>query len=182
MLQRELLQDLTARTSASRERIAAIVGPLDPERLVRRPPDGGWSVGEVLEHLCVSDEVYEGSLAAVLRTSRPDAAAPLREHRPTWFGKLFAGALARPRKLRTPAKMKPGPTPRTGVLEDFLARQRAFVSLMEAAASLDWRAVRLSSPAAPLLPKFNLGDVFTIQVVHVERHAAQIERVIAAIR
>lgn len=47
------------------------------------------------------------------------------------------------------------------------------------APSLDWRAVRLGSPALPSwAPKMNLGDVFKIHVVHVSRHARQIERLI----
>jgi hypothetical protein len=185
MLQRELLQDLTRRAVAVRERIAAAVRPLDGDRLMRRPPAGGWSAGEVLEHLCVSDAVYEAPLDRALRGSRPDAAAPLREFRPTWAGKFLATSLASPRKLPSPKSMKPGPTPRGGVLEDFLARARAFEALMESATSQDWRAVKLASPALPalpLMPKFNLGDVFIVQVVHMERHAAQIERVIAATR
>lgn len=180
MLQRELLQDLTARAIDVRERIAAQVRPIAPERLLQRPAAGAWSVAEVLEHLCISDALYDAPISRVLRDSRPDAAAPLREHRPTWFGKFFAGSLSRPRRLPSPRSMKPGPTPRAGVLEAFLARERAFVALMETAASLDWGRIKLASPVAPVLPKFNLGDVFTIHVVHVERHAAQIERVIAA--
>jgi hypothetical protein len=50
---------------------------------------------------------------------------------------------------------------------------------MDDAVSLDWRALRIGSPALPSwAPRFNLGDVFKIRAVHVVRHAGQIERVI----
>ena len=50
---------------------------------------------------------------------------------------------------------------------------------MDDAVSYDWRALRLLSPALPkFMPKFNLGDVFKIHVVHVARHEKQIVRLI----
>jgi hypothetical protein len=57
MLQRDLQHDLQARTLSLGDHIAALTRPLDPEQLVRRPSDGGWSVGQVLEHLCVTSEL-----------------------------------------------------------------------------------------------------------------------------
>ena len=75
MLQRDLQHALHTRTLALIDRIASLARPLDPERLVRRPPNGGWSVGHVLEHLCVTSELYEPPIRALLRSARPDAAA-----------------------------------------------------------------------------------------------------------
>ena len=53
---------------------------------------------------------------------------------------------------------------------------------MDDAAGFDWRRLRMGSPIVPLPLKFNLGDVFFILVVHAERHARQMDRVVAAIR
>ena len=51
------------------------------------------------------------------------------------------------------------------------------------ASGQDWRRLRMASPAVPVpLKVFNLGDVFTILVVHAERHTRQMERVVASIR
>jgi uncharacterized membrane protein len=183
MLQRDLQQTLRTRTLATRDEVARIARPLDPERLHRRPPDSGWSVGQVLEHLCVSAEIYEAPLQALLRTARVDAAAPLREWKPTAFGRMLVGSLAAPRKLSTPKSMTPSLTPRAAVLEAFLGMHAALVTRIDHAATFDWRALRLSSPAVPRLlrplARLNLGDVFNVFVVHAERHARQIERVVA---
>jgi hypothetical protein len=184
MLQRDLHQALRARTLASHSRIAALARPLNADQLFRRPPTGGWSVGDVLEHLCVSSEAYGPLILDLLRRARPDAGAAMREWSPTFFGKFLARSLEAPRKIPAPKHIRPGPSPRGGVVEQFLAQQLAFATRMDDAASFDWRALKLRSPLVPKLVRplatMNLGDAFAIEVVHVERHAAQIERVIAA--
>jgi hypothetical protein len=43
------------------------------------------------------------------------------------------------------------------------------------AATLDWRRTRTTSPISPLI-RLNLGDCFTILVVHAQRHLGQIDR------
>jgi hypothetical protein len=186
MLQRELHQALRARIIASHAHIAELTRPLDQDRLFRRPPKGGWSVGEVLEHLCISSEAYGPLILDALRRARPDAAAPLREWRATYFGRFLVRSLAAPRKLPSPKKIRPGPSPRGGIVEHFLAQQLGLASRIDDAAGYDWNALTLRSPLVPKLMRplatMNLGDTFSVEVVHVERHTKQMERVLAATR
>ena len=180
--QRELHDRLRTEAQANHQRVATLTRALDPERLVRRPTPPGWSVGEVLQHLCVADELYRKPVLALVNSARPDAAAPAREWKPTFAGNLIARSLENPRKIKSPMRMRPGPTPQGGVVEDFLARDRRMIDLMDQAASLDWRALRLWSPATPVpILRLNLGDVFRIHVVHVRRHLAQMERVVQSL-
>jgi hypothetical protein len=182
MLQRDLQKGLQERTLALRERSITLARPLDPEKLVRRPPDGGWSVGHVLEHLCVTAELYEPPIRALLQHSRPDAAAPLREWKPMLLGRLMVRSFERPAKLPTPRSMAPAATPRGGVVEHWLAHLDTQARLLDDASGYDWRRLRISSPAVKLpLKLFNLGDVFSILVSHAERHARQMERVVATL-
>jgi hypothetical protein len=178
--QRDLHQQLRTEAIATRERIAALVRPLDPAKVNEHPEPTGWSVGQVLEHLCLADELYDAPFNALLRRSRQDAGAPAREWKPSFIGGLIAGALLRPRKMKGPKVFRPGPTPRNGVVETLLARELNFVQAMDDAASFDWRALRIGSPALPRwAPKMNLGDGFRIHVVHVTRHSHQVERIVA---
>jgi DinB superfamily len=179
MLQTHLHDWLRATTLDNDERIATLVRPLDPGQLVRRPTPAGWSAGEVLEHLCVSDEIYDDPFREATSRARPDPAAPLRAWKPTWLGNFIARTLENPRRVKAPKPFRIGPTPRDGVVEAFLAREKEFVRTIDASASLDWQRVKLASPALPSFLKFNLGDAFRIHVVHVSRHAKQIERVLA---
>ena len=137
----------------------------------------------MLEHLCVTSELYEPPLRALLRTARPDAAAPLREWKPTLLGGFMVRTFEKPAKLPTPKSMVPAATPRGGVVEAFLAHLDAQTRLLDDASAFDWRRLRMASPAVPVpLKVFNLGDVLVILVAHAERHARQMERVGAAIR
>jgi hypothetical protein len=177
--QRDLHQQLRAEAIATRERIAAMVRSLDSSKLNEHPEPKGWSVGQVLEHLCVADELYDAPFAALMRSARQDAGASAREWKPSFIGGRIAAALLGPKPLKGPKVFRPGPTPRNGVAEALLARETTFVQAMDDAASFDWRALRIGSPALPSwAPKMNLGDGFRIHVVHVTRHSHQIERLI----
>ena len=179
LLQHELHRQLHDEVVATRERIAALVRPLDPSQLAEHPEPEGWSIGQVLEHLCRTDELYDERVATLMRGARPDAAAGAREWKSSFIGGLIAESLLRPRPLKAPRVFRPGPTPRNGVAETLLARELRFVQAMDDATSLDWRALRIKSPALPRwAPSMNLGDGFRIHVVHLTRHSRQIERLV----
>lgn len=183
LAQRELYDRLRAEARENHQRVAELARRLDPEELVRRPQAGSWSVGEVLEHLCVVDELSRAIVIRLLAAAPRDAGAPLREWKSTLIGGLIAWGLENPRKMKGPRAFRIGPTPRGGVVEDFLARDSRFIQGMDDAASLDWNALRLPSAALPrIAPKMNLGDSFRINVVHVRRHLGQMERAVQAIR
>jgi len=178
--QRDLYQQLRAEITATRERLAAILKPIDASKLNEHPEPAGWSVAQVLEHLCVTDERYREPLATLLRNNRPDAGAPPREWKPSFVGGFIAESLLKPKPLKAPRVFRPGPTPRNGVVEDLLSRELNFGKVMDDAASYDWRALRISSPALPSwAPKMNLGDGFRIHIVHLTRHSRQVERLVS---
>jgi hypothetical protein len=176
--QRELHKELRAESVATRDRLAAVLRRLDASKINEHPEPDGWSVAQVLEHLCVADELAVPLVDAVMRAAGPDAGAAARDWKPSLVGGLIAGSLLKPKALSAPKVFRPGPTPRNGVVEEFLGREMNFVKTVEAAAPFDWRALRVRSAALPSwAPKINLGDSFRIHVIHVSRHAKQIERV-----
>ena len=177
MIQRDLHQQLRAESAETRERLATLLRPLDAAKLNEQPEPKGWSIGEVLEHLCIADELYEHTFPALMQRARPDAAAALREWKPSFVGKFISNALLGEKKLNAPRVFRVRSTPRGGVVEEFLGRERRFIQELDDALRYDWRAVRIASPALPRwAPKMNLGDALRIHVVHVSRHAKQIER------
>ena len=181
ILQKELYEQLHAEMRVNHDRIASIARRLDLEKLVRRPTPDAWSVGEVLEHLVLMDRLFLSASEPLVRATRPDAGASSRPFRESFLGKRIAGALVKPKALKSPKAAVPT-TPRAGVVEAFLAGDARFLALIEAARALDWNAARLRPPIAPWVPiRINLGDVFHIHTVHVRRHLAQIERVTAGL-
>lgn len=176
--QRELYETLRRDLIVHRDRVAAAVRPLNGAQLNEHPEPKGWSIAEVLEHLCITDEMYDAPFAVIMRESRPDAGAAAREWKPSFLGGLIVGALKKPRPVSAPKAFQPGPTIRSGLVDVLLGREAAALELVDTAAALDWRAIRLRSPVLPAwAPKLNLGDAFRIHVVHLGRHAGQIERV-----
>lgn len=177
MLQRDLHHQLRAESAESRELIAALARPLNGAQLNEHPEVNGWSIGEVLEHLLIADELYDGSIVKLLASSRPDAGAALREWKPSFLGKWIANSLIAPRKLKGPPAFRVRHGPRNGVVEAFLAHELRFVHLVDDASRYDWNALKVHSPALPrFMPKLNLGDAFHVHVVHVTRHAKQVAR------
>jgi hypothetical protein len=181
MIQRDLYEQLRKEAIASRERIMSMVRPLNPAKLNEHPEPEGWSVGQVLEHLCRADELYAMPMAQLLSRTRQDAAAATREWKSSFVGGLIANSLINPKPLkRGPRAFRPGPTPRNGVVEAFHAGEMRFAQALDDALQYDWRAIRIGSPALPSwAPKMNLGDGFRIHVVHVTRHSRQIERLVS---
>ena len=178
LLQREHAAAL-ARQLADRTARVRALRALDPVAMAWSPPGGGWSAGQVVEHLLVTD----GSYLPKLRTLVADPAAPRAAADAVWKPSLVGGLLVRslesPRKLPAPKPWRITAPARTGVVDLYLAQLEETAALLARATPLDWRRIRTSSPLSRLV-RMNLGDVFTVLVTHVGRHLGQIERVQAA--
>jgi len=161
-------------------RIRDTVAGVGPDAMSRRPASGGWSVAEVLEHLIVSADSYLEPMRALIEGNAGGAVNSSATWKPSLMGGMLAASLRGTRKLPAPKSYKPGPAPRPRVLEEFLRRQEEAGRLITDAGGMDWGRVRMRSPVAPIL-RMNLGDALTILVVHAERHAGQIERVLKAV-
>lgn len=98
LLQRDLHQQLRVEAIATRERIAAMVRPLDPAKINEHPEPKGWSVGQVLEHLCLADELYDGPFGGCW-----GARARMRAHR-RGSGSHHSLAAASPPRCSIPSR------------------------------------------------------------------------------
>jgi hypothetical protein len=178
--QGELARGLRERFEAASARARELAEGLDGEAMAWHPPTGGWSVGEVLEHLVVSADSYLEELPAVTAKARRGSGGPGTPWKPSLMGGFLAKSLAPgTRPMPAPKVYRPAATPRPNVLGELIDRQNRFVRAMDDATDLDWSRVRTGSPVLGLI-RVNLGDVFAVSAVHVERHLGQIERVLAA--
>ena len=183
LIQRDLHKQLRGEGSAAIDKIAGLTRKLDLAKLNEHPEPNGWSVAQTLEHLIIADELYEAPLAMLLNKSRPDAGAPSREWKSSFLGGLIAESLINPKALKSPKVFRPGPTPRNATVETLLTREKNFLKAMDDAGSFDWRALRIKSPALPgWAPSMNVGDGFRIHIVHLTRHAKQVERLVGKLR
>jgi uncharacterized damage-inducible protein DinB len=174
--QSEYGERLLATNRAVIARVRSTLSDVSATALAQRPPDGGWSIAEVLEHLIVSADSYLEQLRRIVRENGRRTASPDARWKPTIAGGLLVWSMRSPRKAPAPKMYKPSPTARPRALEEFLQRQDEVGRLIVEAATMDWRRVRMRSPVLPII-HMNIGDALTVLVVHAERHAGQIERV-----
>ncbi|HUF68965.1 MAG TPA: DinB family protein [Longimicrobiales bacterium] len=153
---------------------------LDATAMKWRPPDGGWSVAQILEHLVITTTLYLAPIRGMIDDATP-ADGPVRPWKPSLMGGLLIRSLVptAERRLPTVGKLEPGPEPDTDVVGRLLGAFRNVADLLWNAQGIDMRKPRMTSPVSPLVRRLNLGDGFVIVVVHAQRHMRQIERVIA---
>jgi hypothetical protein len=141
-----------------------------------RPPEGGWSIAQVVEHLIITDESYLAEFDRIL------ARAPRNATTEEWRPSLIGGFLTRSQRpdskqrMKSPAVWRPAPEARADVVAEYIKVRRHLVDIMQRADGVDLRRTKLSSPAAKFI-RLNLGDAFMTLVVHTQRHLAQIQRI-----
>jgi len=155
----------------------AIADGLSEEQLAWA--DGhAWSLGQVFEHLVLSIDGYVSRIRG--RIFSPHAAHVVAETETDWepslMGWMIVKRLRAPRPLPAPRIWVPGPTPRPDVVNAFMQRQSTLTYLLRASSALFWNRVRTTSPVSAVV-RLNLGDAFSILMVHAQRHIGQMERI-----
>ena len=174
---------LAEETRRTTEAYRSLAGALTPEQLAWSPPEGGWSVGQVLEHLVVANGLYLQLCEALVArgTMAATDTAGARMWKPTLMGGLLARAVGPEAKSKLPAPkvFRPGPAARERVLDAFTEMQERLATLIDRSATLDWRRLKGPSPVTSLV-RVNLGDAFQVLVNHSNRHLNQARRIVAA--
>ena len=155
-----------------------VAGNLTPRQLEWRPARRVWSVGDCLEHVIVSANLYYERMDALLETAgKSDVQSPWH---PSFMGRMLIKSVTTSRRLKRPKKFKPPPKPRPDVLDAFLRVQDRLAELMREADGVDLSRARVSSPVSRVV-RVNLGDCFAILVHHSKRHLRQASRVADAL-
>jgi len=162
---------------AADARARALAAPLSVTQLNWRADPASWSIGQCLDHLRVTNEVYSRAMDESL-TGVPGG--PVETITPGWFGRYFLGTVIDPsprsRKSKAPAKIKPVATVDASVLRNFLASNDVARRLIDRAEPYDINRVRFPSRFAPLI-RFTVGTGREILTRHQDRHLRQAERV-----
>jgi hypothetical protein len=174
-LQNPMLSQLLVELDRIEPRTRVAVTGLPEAKFREMPPDGGWSVADVFEHLCLTNDSYlDGPLGPAIERAKSRGRVD-RPWRPSFVGGWLTGALVEGSKpLPAPRRFRPVAPPRAQAVDAFLAGIARVRTLMREVDGYDLR-VGLASPASPLV-RINLGDAFRMLVVHSHRHLAQAER------
>lgn len=155
----------------------AVTGGLTDEQLNWQPALDSWSVGQCLEHLCLTNEAYLASIDAALE-GRPDS--PVEQITPGWLSRWFIRSFVEPspnsKHASAPAKIRPAGHVDIGVLDRFLADNRSCRELFVRTRGKDVNRIRFWNPFVPGI-RFTVGTGFEIIAGHERRHLLQAERV-----
>ena len=172
------LNDREREIRASIDELRRKVEPLAYLQLGWRPPEGGWSIAQVMEHLIITDDSYLEPLSVALSGAKSSATSF------EWRPSLIGGFLIRSQmpeskpKMRTPARWRPGLEARANVVAEYIRVRERLIDLLTHADGKDLRRAKLSSPAAKWI-RLNAGDALMTLVVHTQRHLRQIERIMS---
>jgi hypothetical protein len=166
---------LISEFSAADERAIALARGLSRQQINWKAQPPEWSVGQCLDHLRVSNEVYCRAISNSLE-GRP--AAVVQEITPGWFGQWFIRNYIEPSssKRRTPEKIKPVPDVEPTILDQFLVSNRNARELVYRARNFDVNHIRFTNPFIPLI-RFTVGTGLEILSKHERRHLLQAERI-----
>jgi hypothetical protein len=161
-------------------RARAVTAGLSVEQIYWRPAPGSWSIGECLQHLVQSNDVY---LAAIGRALEGRSPAPVEAITPGWFGRWFIRVAIEPsdrtRRNRAPRSIMPPATIDRAILGTFLRSNDAARGFVRRASRYDVNRIRFVNPFVSLV-RFTAGTGIEIVWRHQRRHLLQAERVAAS--
>jgi hypothetical protein len=163
--------------NASDEAAKRLAEGLTEEQLNWQPAPGRWSVGQCLEHLCITNEAYLPAIAGALR-EKPDA--PVEQIVPGWFGGWFLRSFIEPlpqgKRVPAPPKIRPAARVGLSVLDRFLSGSQWCREVILNARSKDVNRIRFWNPLVKGI-RFTVGTGLEIIAGHDRRHLLQAERV-----
>jgi hypothetical protein len=167
---------LISELDAADDRATALALGLTPQQLNWKPRPGEWSVGQCIEHLYVSNEVYCPAISSALVGHPP---AVVQDITPGWFGQWFIRNYIEPSprtKRRAPKKIRPGAQVEPSILERFLDSNHRVRELVQSARNYDVNRIRFRNPFVPVI-RFTVGTGLEILSKHQQRHLLQAERI-----
>lgn len=155
--------------------IRDLTSGMDAGALMKRPSDGGWSVGEILQHLSLTADamlpLIDGAVAELERAGRKSAS-------PSGLGImgwLLYKALEPPPRMKSKTT-KPFEPVAVGdplaLAEHLIAENAKLSALIDRANGLATKTVKVASPFNASV-KYNLYAAFRITLVHARRHLWQ---------
>jgi DinB superfamily len=163
--------------NANDQTAKTLVAELTDEQLNWQPASDSWSVGQCLEHLCVTNEAYIPPISAALR-GKPDS--PVDQISPGRFARWFIRSFVEPspntKRVRAPSKIRPAQRVDLSVLDRFLSCNRSCRELIFRVRNKNVNRIRFWNPFVLGL-QFTVGTGLQIIAGHERRHLLQAQRV-----
>ena len=145
---------------------------LSAEQINWRPSKTEWSIGQVFDHLIISNRPYLTIIEEVRERRKRRRAWERMPLLPRFFGKSLISTL-RPDSGRK-VKARPAFYPSTShisaeIITNFIEQQDRLLTLMEATRGLNLDGITITSPVVRFIT-YSLMDAYRIIVVHEQNH------------
>lgn len=168
------LADLRKQFEACTAQVRQMIASNSEQQLTQQPPTGGWSMLHCIEHLALTNKLYQpifdGAFANAKKGSEP--------YKKDFKGRMLAWMMEPPYRLKV--KTREGLDPLTlgspqAVLDAFLESQQLIFGWLERANGLALNDVMVASPFNEKV-HYNLFSLFHILAAHERRHLWQAEQ------
>ncbi len=167
---------ILAELAVSNKRAERVAGDLTLEQLNWTPAPGSWSIGQCLDHLRATNEIYAATIGVSLVGKDLTAVEEIDVPWPSrWFIKNYIAPNPGTR-AQAPGKITPASRVSPRILEDFLRSNGTAQDLVSRASRYNVNRIRFKNPFIPLL-RFTVGTGLEIISKHESRHLLQAERV-----
>ena len=176
----DLLTECQSRFREAETRAVALFKTVSPEATLRRPTPDRWSVGECMQHLIVTSELYFPRMrTAITRACAAGGSTEPPYRRGSLVGKILINSVQNPnRRFKAPGLFRPqdpGLEP-SEILSRYGASHRTWDGFFDAARGLDL-GHRFPTPISRWV-RISLEQAFLLHSHHEIRHVAQAERVL----
>lgn len=180
-LSQQWIEPLAETVEAHLVRATEVFQNLSQAQLTKPPADGGWSVGQCLEHLNSYGHFYLPAVERVLHSVKISAGSAQGTYRSGWLGTYFINMMKpeNPKKFKAFKDHIPAPElDGAAVVAEFIEQQEQWLRLMAEITSVAQLNARVPISISPLV-RLKLGDVLGFVTAHNARHIQQADRVLA---
>jgi hypothetical protein len=171
------LEELRARLAADLAALVAAVGNLDQAQADRRPTPDGWSVGEVLHHVVLSNRSFARVVGKLVEHGRREGVAARPEGRRSWPRLRSIAHVSASGPVKNPDRVTPTRgLPIEQLRRDLAESHLAVVVQIPALGPLELAELKFPHPLGFELNLYQWAD---ITGAHERRHLAQIEAILA---
>lgn len=174
----ELIQLTTAEMIECATDVRSSFGSLTNEELNWKPPNGGWSVAQGLDHLIRSNIEFDHEWPRLTSRTRKNSTWENWSPLTGFWGRLLISSMKKDsRKIKAPSPAIVPPSEiEPGIIDRFTGNIAAINRKIEACDGIDLRKTVLTSPFLKLIT-YRLDDACSILTEHTKRHIRRAKRV-----
>jgi hypothetical protein len=157
--------------------VHARFGSLTSEQLNWKPVADSWSIGQCIDHLIRTNEIYSEDFEAVANGTRAQSTWERWSPLSGYFGRYLTKIMAKDeKKVKTSERFVPPSDIDADVVERFAKSQDELKETVRSTENADWDKTILTSSFMGLVT-YSLGDAYNIITGHQRRHIRQADRV-----